>query len=100
MGNLEKKELGLKGRLRDSKKQLPEMECSKQLTEIVKKLYKPGQKNFDFGCASGHYYNSLKKLNPKLNYTGFDATKPYIKFAKNFLETIKTLVLMFKVYLL
>ena len=43
------------------------MECSKQLAEIVK-LYKPGDKILDFD-ASGHYYNSLKRIDDDLNYT-------------------------------
>ena len=73
------------------KKQLPEMECSKQLAEIVKKLYKSGDQILDFGCASGHYYNSLKRIDGNLKYTGFDPTKPYIFFRKKiFLKKIKT----------
>lgn len=73
------------------KKQLPEMECSKQLAKIVKKLYNPGDKILDFGCASGHYYNSLKRIDNKLNYTGFDPTKPYIAFAKKFFKKNKNI---------
>ena len=61
---------------------LPEMECAKQLTSLVRKIYKKGNKILDFGCASGHFYYSLKKIDKNIQYTGFDATKPYIQFAK------------------
>ena len=44
------------------KNQLPEMEASKQLSKIIKKFYKKGNTILDFGCAAGHFYNSLKKL--------------------------------------
>ena len=67
------------------------MECSKQLANIVKKLYKPGDKILDFGCASGHYYNSLKKIDNNLKYTGFDPTTPYIAFAKKFFKNNKNM---------
>ncbi len=68
------------------KKILPEMECAKQLAKIVKKYYKKGDKILDFGCAAGHFYQSLKKIDKNISYYGFDATKPYIKYAKNFFK--------------
>ena len=69
---------------------LPEMECSKQLARIVSKIYLPGHKILDFGCAAGHYYNSLKKkVSKEIIYTGFDLTPRYIKFAKNFFKKEK-----------
>ncbi len=72
-------------------KKLPTMECTKQLRKILSKIYKPKMKILDFGCASGHYYLELNKLNKKLNYTGYDATKNYIQFAKkNFKENPNT----------
>lgn len=68
---------------------LPEMECAKQLTEILKKYYKNGDKVLDFGCAAGHFYYSLKKINKNISYYGFDATKPYIKFAEQHFKNNK-----------
>ena len=65
---------------------LPEMECAKQLISIVKKIYKKGDKVLDFGCAAGHFYFSLKKIDKYLDYCGFDATKPYIDFAKKYFK--------------
>ncbi len=83
------KRSGVERSIKRLKKQLPEMECSKQLTQIIKRYYKPGYKILDFCCASGHYFNSLKKIDKNINYTGFDATKVYIKFAKNFFKKEK-----------
>ena len=68
------------------KKQLPEMEASKQVTKIIKKRYKKGYKILDFGCAAGHFYQSLRRIDNKINYFGFDATKNYINFAKKFFK--------------
>jgi 2-polyprenyl-3-methyl-5-hydroxy-6-metoxy-1,4-benzoquinol methylase len=62
--------------------ELPEMESTKQLVELVGSVYKPGMTILDVGCAAGHYYNGLVRLDPKLKYTGVDATVKYIEFAK------------------
>ncbi len=64
------------------KKKLPEMECAKQLREILGKIYKKKMEVLDVGCASGHYYNSLKKIDKNISYTGMDSTHDYIKFGK------------------
>ncbi len=68
------------------KSKLPIMECSKQLVSIISKFYKKKMKVLDFGCAAGHYYYALRKLNKDINYTGLDATNFYIKYAKNFFK--------------
>ena len=62
------------------------MECAKQLTKIVKKHYNRGDNVLDFGCAAGHSYTSLRKIDKNIKYTGFDATKPYINFAQKFFK--------------
>lgn len=62
--------------------ELPEMESTKQLVQLVGEVYKPGMRVLDVGCAAGHYYNGLARLDPNLNYTGVDATVKYIEFAK------------------
>lgn len=62
--------------------ELPEMECSKQLRELVSTVYKSGNTILDVGCASGHYYNSLAVMDQNIQYAGIDATDDYIKFAK------------------
>jgi len=63
--------------------ELPEMESTKQVVELVKEVYKPGMKILDVGCGPGHYYKGLRRLDESVKYTGLDATKPYIDFAKN-----------------
>ena len=59
---LGKQRVKLKGPYKGSAKTLPEMECAKQLTEIVKKYYKKNYSVLDFGCAAGHFYQSLMKI--------------------------------------
>ncbi len=71
------------------KKILPEMEASKQVSKIIKKKYKKGYKILDFGCAAGHFYHSLKRIDKDINYCGFDATRDYIKFAKKHFKNNK-----------
>ena len=39
----------------------PEMEVSKALAKIVKRIIKKDYKILDVGCAWGHYYRSLKR---------------------------------------
>ena len=68
------------------KNELPEMECAKQLTKIISDIYKPEMKILDIGCASGHYYNSIKKIDKNIIYCGLDSTKTYIDFAKNYFK--------------
>jgi SAM-dependent methyltransferase len=68
---------------------LPEMECAKQLASLVKDVYQEPMTVLDVGCAGGHYYNSLKKIDDNILYTGFDATKAYIEFAKNHFDSSK-----------
>jgi SAM-dependent methyltransferase len=69
--------------------ELPEMECTKQLVEIISNIYKPGMKILDVGCAAGHYYNGLKRIDSDLEYWGVDSTIPYIEFANNYFKENK-----------
>jgi 2-polyprenyl-3-methyl-5-hydroxy-6-metoxy-1,4-benzoquinol methylase len=62
--------------------ELPEMECTKQLVKLIQEVYTPDMKVLDVGCASGHYYNGLKRINKDIKYFGIDPTVPYIEFAK------------------
>jgi 2-polyprenyl-3-methyl-5-hydroxy-6-metoxy-1,4-benzoquinol methylase len=62
--------------------ELPEMESTKQLVELVGQVYTPGKTVLDVGCAAGHYYNGLVRLDPNLIYTGVDATTNYIDYAR------------------
>ncbi|HBM16710.1 MAG TPA: hypothetical protein DD381_10270 [Lentisphaeria bacterium] len=66
--------------------ELPEMECTKQLVELISNIYLPGMSILDVGCAAGHYYNGLKRIDPDIKYSGIDATIPYITFAKNYFK--------------
>ena len=65
-----------------AKKELPEMECTKQLVEIVSTFYKEGDQILDVGCAAGHYYNGLQRIDQNLQFTGVDSTSYYIDQAK------------------
>lgn len=68
---------------------LGQMECNKQLVQILKKIYKKNMTILDFGCAAGHYYKELTKLNKNINYTGYDVTSNYILYAKKFFKNNK-----------
>ena len=63
--------------------ELQEMESTKQLVKIVSDIYSPGMTILDVGCAAGHYYNGLKRIDVNLQYYGVDSTVPYILFAQN-----------------
>lgn len=63
--------------------ELPEMESTKQLVRLVAAAYAPGMRLLDVGCAAGHYYNGLRRIDPDIRYHGIDATAAYIKFAQN-----------------
>ena len=71
--------------------ELQEMESTKQLVELIANIYTPGMKVLDVGCAAGHYYNGVKRIDSNIEYYGVDATVPYIEFAKeHFKENKKT----------
>jgi ubiquinone/menaquinone biosynthesis C-methylase UbiE len=61
----------------------PEMEVSKALAKIVKKIIKKNQKILDVGCACGHYYRSLRReISNNFFYTGVDPYKIFLDKAK------------------
>ncbi len=63
--------------------ELPEMESSKAVCEILKPLYNENMSLLDVGCGAGHYLRSLRlHLNPNICYHGTDATPYYIELAK------------------
>jgi SAM-dependent methyltransferase len=66
--------------------ELPEMESTKQLVELISEIYAPGMKILDVGCAAGHYYHGLIRIDENLKYHGVDATAPYISFAQNYFK--------------
>ena len=65
---------------------LPEMECTKQLVDLISDIYHPGMTVLDVGCAAGHYYNGLVRIDSNIEYSGVDPTNPYIEFAKNYFK--------------
>lgn len=66
--------------------ELPEMECTKQLVNLISEVYEPGMKVLDVGCASGHYYNGIRRIDENIGYFGIDATVSYIEFAINYFK--------------
>jgi len=61
----------------------PEMEVSKAMAKILKRHVKKDDKILDVGCASGHFYRSLKKrIKKNFNYTGVDPYKIFLKKAE------------------
>jgi SAM-dependent methyltransferase len=66
--------------------ELPEMECTKQLVKLVADAYAPSMRVLDVGCAAGHYYNGLRRIDKSIQYHGVDATTAYINFALKHFE--------------
>jgi len=63
--------------------ELPEMESSKAVADIVKGLLQPGDRILDVGCGAGHYLKSLRtRIDLPFSYTGVDATVHYIELAR------------------
>ena len=61
---------------------LPEMESTKQLVELISSVYKPGHKILDVGCNVGHYLRGIRRVFPEVHYTGVDAYEHYVNKAK------------------
>ena len=62
----------------------PEMEVSKAMANILKNKVKKDNNILDIGCASGHFYRSLKKrIKKKFYYTGVYPYKIFIDKAKS-----------------
>ena len=60
----------------------PEMEVSKAMAKIIKKYIKKDEKVLDVGCATGHFYRSLKReIKESFYYTGCDPYKIFLDFA-------------------
>tara|TARA_B100001939_G_scaffold68969_1_gene57512 strand:+ start:54 stop:863 length:810 start_codon:yes stop_codon:yes gene_type:complete len=60
----------------------PEMEVSKAMANVLKNRIKKNDKILDVGCASGHFYRSLKsRINKNFYYTGVDPYKIFLKKA-------------------
>ena len=61
----------------------PEMETSKAIAKILKKIVKKDYKVLDVGCACGHFYRSLKReIDVNFLYTGVDPYKILLDKAK------------------
>ena len=62
------------------------MESARQLRILIRKIYKKGMSILDVGCAAGHYYHSLLKIDRFVKFIGIDATKEYIDYASQFFK--------------
>lgn len=68
---------------------LPEMESSKSIRKIIKKIMREYYSILDVGCGVGHYFPPLKKLKLNFYYYGVDVTKKYIEEAKKYFKKKK-----------
>jgi SAM-dependent methyltransferase len=62
--------------------ELGEMESTKQLTELVREVYRPGMRVLDVGCNAGHYLRGLRRISDSLDYTGVDNYAYYVDQAR------------------
>ena len=61
----------------------PEMEVSKSLSKIISNMISRDEKILDVGCATGHFYRSLKKrIKKKFFYTGCDPYEIFLKLGR------------------
>jgi SAM-dependent methyltransferase len=59
--------------------ELPEMESSKSVAQLIKGLIRPKDSIVDVGCGAGHYLTSLRKaIDVPFGYWGIDSTQYYI----------------------
>lgn len=61
---------------------LPEKEASKSFAKVIlkTKILKQNESILDYGCASGHFYKSFKRILPfEFKYYGIDAVKSFLK---------------------
>lgn len=65
-----------------AKGNLPEMESTKQLVNLISEVYHSEMNILDVGCNAGHYLHGLRRISTELDYTGVDAYEHYIKSAK------------------
>ena len=88
IGIFGRKTTPLKQELLIEQKKLPEMESAKQLRKLINKIYKKGMTILDVGCAAGHYYHSIIKVDKLIKFVGIDATKEYIDYANQIFKKI------------
>jgi ubiquinone/menaquinone biosynthesis C-methylase UbiE len=61
---------------------LPEKEASKSFAKLILKnnILKNNESILDYGCATGHFYKSFKRIIPfDFKYYGIDAVKSFLK---------------------
>lgn len=64
---------------------LPEKEASKSFAKVIlkKNILKKNQVILDYGCATGHFYKSFKRILPfDFKYYGIDAVKDFLKLGE------------------
>lgn len=66
-----------------AKRELPEMESSKAIAQMIAKWAASGDVIVDVGCGCGHYLVSLsRQLSCPFSYYGFDACPYYVSLAR------------------
>jgi len=56
-----------------------EMECARQMHDILLSRSILPKRVLDACCSCGHYYHTLRKINPDLEYTGVDIAPSYVQ---------------------
>jgi len=61
---------------------LPEKEASKSFAEFMKvnDFFHPNDSILDYGCATGHFYKSFKRILDNPQYTGFDSHHKFLQY--------------------
>jgi SAM-dependent methyltransferase len=53
-----------------------------EITEVLRKTYRTGERVLDVGCCGGHFYTALRNAIPGVDYTGVDVTPEYLQVAR------------------
>lgn len=64
----------------------PEMDCVRQLVDVLRPLVHPGMTLLDIGCGAGHYYLSLRELS--VEYYGIDPFEAGIRIGQHNLAAV------------
>lgn len=59
-----------------------ELTCCRQVAGLVAQITQPGMSLLDAACGTGHFYHSLRKAAPRVEYWGIDSSRILIDIGR------------------